>query len=133
MRSCNGRAPPSPTASSPAKDIRTIARGLKEGDVTWFATDLEFGGRGFVWAPFFGVPAATSNSLARIAGMSDAIVLPVRLRTMAAGDLPAAGELPQGRRRGRRNGHEPRHRGLIVDDPAPYWWALDRFKKRPPA
>jgi KDO2-lipid IV(A) lauroyltransferase len=46
-----------------AKDIRTIARGLKEGDVTWFATDLEFGGRGFVWAPFFGIPAATSNSL----------------------------------------------------------------------
>ena len=23
--------------------------------------------------------------------------------------------------------------GLIADDPAPYWWALDRFRKRPPA
>jgi lauroyl/myristoyl acyltransferase len=21
---------------------------------------------------------------------------------------------------------------LIADDPAPYWWALDRFRKRPP-
>jgi KDO2-lipid IV(A) lauroyltransferase len=116
-----------------AKDIRTIARGLKEGDVTWFATDLEFGGRGFVWAPFFGIPAATSNSLARIAGMSDAIVLPVRLRNDALEIFPPLENFPTGDAEADATAMNRAIEALIVDDPAPYWWALDRFKKRPPA
>jgi KDO2-lipid IV(A) lauroyltransferase len=116
-----------------AKDIRTIARGLKEGDVTWFATDLEFGGRGFVWAPFFGIPAATSNSLARIAGMSDAIVLPVRLRNGVLEIFPPLENFPTGQAEADATTMNRAIEALIVDDPAPYWWTLDRFKKRPPA
>jgi KDO2-lipid IV(A) lauroyltransferase len=96
MPSCNGHAPAFTDRVVAAKDIRTIARGLKDGDVTWFATDLEFGGRGFVWAEFFGVPAATSNSLARIAGMSNAIVLPVRLRENRLEIFPALEHFPTG-------------------------------------
>ncbi len=116
-----------------AKDIRTIARGLKDGDITWFATDLEFGGRGFVWAPFFGIPAATSNSLARIAGMADAIVLPVRLRNNRLEIFPPLENFPTGNAEADAATMNRAIEDLIVDDPAPYWWALDRFKKRPPA
>ncbi len=117
----------------PAKDIRAIARGLKAGDITWFATDLEFGGRGFVWAEFFGVPAATSNSLARIAGMSNAIVLPVRLRRNRLEIFPPLDGFPSGDAEADATAMNRAIEGLIADDPAPYWWALDRFRKRPPA
>jgi KDO2-lipid IV(A) lauroyltransferase len=116
----------------PARDIRAIARGLKEGDVTWFATDLEFGGRGFVWADFFGVPAATSNSLARIAGMANAIVLPVRLRNDRLEILPPLEDFPKGDAATDAAAMNHAIERLIADDPAPYWWALDRFRKRPP-
>jgi KDO2-lipid IV(A) lauroyltransferase len=115
-----------------AKEIRTIARGLRNGDVTWFATDLEFGGRGFVWAEFFGVPAATSNSLARIAGMSNAIVLPVRLRENRLEIFPALEHFPTGNAEADAAAMNRAIERLIADDPAPYWWALERFKKRPP-
>jgi KDO2-lipid IV(A) lauroyltransferase len=115
-----------------AKEIRTIARGLRDGDVTWFATDLEFGGRGFVWADFFGVPAATSNSLARIAGMSNAIVLPVRLRENRLEIFPALEHFPTGNAEADAAAMNRAIERLIADDPAPYWWALERFKTRPP-
>ncbi|MGP1356517.1 lysophospholipid acyltransferase family protein [Roseicyclus sp.] len=120
----------------PARDVRTIAKGLKAGDVTWFATDLEFGGRGSVWAEFFGIPAATSNSLARLAGMSGAIVLPVRLRRDGAGHVlqvfpPLAG-FPSGDAEADATAMNRAIEALIADDPAPYWWCLERFRKRPP-
>lgn len=115
----------------PAKDIRTIARGLKDGDVTWFATDLEFGGLGFVWAPFFGIPAATSNSLARIAGMSNAIVLPVRLRGAGLEVFPPLQDFPSGDPVRDATAMNRAIEALIADDPAPYWWCLERFKVDP--
>jgi KDO2-lipid IV(A) lauroyltransferase len=121
----------------PAREIRAIARGLKQGDVTWFATDLEFAGRGFVWADFFGLPAATSNSLARIAGMSNSIVLPVRLRRVPADGrhrleiFPALEGFPTGDAAADARAMNRAIEDLIADDPAPYWWCLERFRHRP--
>jgi Kdo2-lipid IVA lauroyltransferase/acyltransferase len=119
-----------------ARDVRTIAKGLKQGDVTWFATDLEFSGRGSVWAEFFGLPAATSNSLARIAAMSDAIVLPARLRHDQGGHVlqifPPLEGFPSGDDAADAAAMNRAIEGLIADDPAPYWWCLERFRKRPP-
>lgn len=118
----------------PAKDIRAIARGLKDGDITWFAPDLEFAGRGSVWADFFGVPAATSNSLARIAGMADAIVLPVRLRRDGDNVLeffPPLENFPTGDAQADATAMNRAIERLIRDDPAPYWWCLQRFRRRP--
>jgi KDO2-lipid IV(A) lauroyltransferase len=115
-----------------AKDIRTIARGLKEGDVTWFATDLEFGGRGFVWAVLRRPGGHQQLACAHRGhvGRHRPSRAPAR---MAAGDLPAAGELPHRHAEADATAMNRAIEALIVDDPAPYWWALDRFKKRPPA
>lgn len=119
----------------PASDVREIARGLKEGDVTWFATDLAFGGRGFVFAPFFGIEAATSNSLARIAKMSDAIVLPVRLARRDGAYrleiLPPLEGFPTGDAAADAAAMNAAIERIIMTDPTPYWWCLDRFRKRP--
>jgi KDO2-lipid IV(A) lauroyltransferase len=120
-----------------ARDVRTIARGLKESDVTWFATDLEFAGRGSVWADLFGQPAATSNSLARIARMSNAIVLPVRLRRPPETGrhrleiFPPIEDFPSGDAAADATAMNRAIETLIADDPAPYWWCLARFRRRP--
>lgn len=120
----------------PARDIRAIARGLKTGDVAWFATDLEVTGRGTVWADFFGVPAKTSNSLARIASMSNAVVLPMRLRREGGIHrleiFPPLENFPTGDAVIDAAAMNRAIEALIADDPAPYWWCLERFRKRPP-
>jgi KDO2-lipid IV(A) lauroyltransferase len=122
----------------PARDTRAIARVLKDGDIVWFATDLEVGGRGAVFADFFGVPASTSNSLARIAGMTDAVVLPVRLRADPATGretleiFPALEGFPTGDAVRDATAMNACFEAMISDDPAPYWWCLERFRIRPP-
>ncbi|MFW5641470.1 MAG: lysophospholipid acyltransferase family protein [Roseicyclus sp.] len=121
----------------PARDIRAITRGLKDGDVVWFATDLEVGGRGAVFADFFGVAASTSNSLARIAGMTDAIVLPVRLRAEPGTGretleiLPPMEGFPSGDAVADATAMNACFEAMIAEDPAPYWWCLERFRIRP--
>ncbi|MGD8569578.1 MAG: LpxL/LpxP family Kdo(2)-lipid IV(A) lauroyl/palmitoleoyl acyltransferase [Gammaproteobacteria bacterium] len=57
-------------------DVRNFVRTLKEGKVCWFAPDQDFGRKNSVFAPFMGVPAATLTATARIAKMSNAVVIP---------------------------------------------------------
>lgn len=120
-----------------ATDVRTITRGLRSGDVTWFATDLEVRGRGTVFADFFGIPASTSTSLGRLAGMTDAVVLPVRLRPdpetgrQVLEIFPPLEGFPSGDPKADTEAMNAAIEALIRDDPEHYWWCLERFKKRP--
>jgi KDO2-lipid IV(A) lauroyltransferase len=122
----------------PARDVRGIARALKAGDIVWFATDLEVGGRGAVFAEFFGIPASTTTSLARIAAMTDAVVLPVRLRNDRSDGapvldvFPALDDFPTGDALRDARAMNAVHEAMIAEDPAPYWWCLERFRIRPP-
>lgn len=59
-------------------DIRSIGKWLKGGNNIWFMPDQDKGIKGAEFAPFFGKPAATLNSPARIAKLGNAIVLPVQ-------------------------------------------------------
>ncbi len=60
----------------PSKNMRKIIRTLKQGKTCWYAPDQDFGRQGTVFAPFMGVPAASLTITARLAQLSDAIVLP---------------------------------------------------------
>lgn len=121
----------------PRRDVRLMIRMLKQGKAVWFAPDQNFGAKGHVFAPFFGVPAASNTSLGRFAAMTGAAVVPfVVLRR------------PEG---GYRLVAEPALEGFPNDDPATdvatynsmverwvreapeqYNWVHRRFKKRPP-
>ncbi len=57
-------------------DLRGLIRLLKSGGTIWYATDQDYGKRGSVFAPFFGVPAATITATARIAKKTGAAVVP---------------------------------------------------------
>ena len=56
-------------------DIRTLVRALKQNGAVWYAPDQSSRSKGAAMVPFFGTPAATTTSTARIARMTGAAVL----------------------------------------------------------
>ncbi|MEX0732335.1 MAG: LpxL/LpxP family Kdo(2)-lipid IV(A) lauroyl/palmitoleoyl acyltransferase [Aquisalimonadaceae bacterium] len=61
----------------PRDDVRSIIRTLKQGIPIWYAGDQDYGLRHSVFAPFFGIPAATITALTRFTRMSNARVVPL--------------------------------------------------------
>lgn len=57
-------------------DMRGLVKSLKANHVVWYATDQDQGRKGSVFAPFFGVPAATLISTMRLAERTGAAVVP---------------------------------------------------------
>lgn len=58
-------------------DARGIVRTLKAGMPVWYAGDQDYGRKHSVFAPFFGVPAATITALPRLTRMGKAKVVPL--------------------------------------------------------
>ncbi|WP_235937599.1 LpxL/LpxP family Kdo(2)-lipid IV(A) lauroyl/palmitoleoyl acyltransferase [Marinobacter caseinilyticus] len=59
-----------------SKDLRGLLRRLSENRAVWYATDQDYGRKGTVFAPFFGIPAASITATARIAQRSGCAVIP---------------------------------------------------------
>jgi KDO2-lipid IV(A) lauroyltransferase len=59
-----------------ARDLRGLLRRLRENRTIWYATDQDYGRKGIVFAPFFGIPAASITATSRIAEHSGCAVLP---------------------------------------------------------
>lgn len=121
----------------PRKCVRSILGSLGENRVVWYAPDQDYGRAHSVFAPFFGVQAASLTATARLAHLSDACVVPFFPRR-----LPA--------RAGYRLTLQPALSDFPTDDPvadsarinrlieaqvrqAPeqYLWVHRRFKTRP--
>ena len=56
-------------------ELRAMLRGLKKGRVLWYAADQDYGRKHSVFAPFFGVEAATLSSTSKLAKMTGAAVV----------------------------------------------------------
>ncbi len=56
-------------------DMRAIVRTLRQGDVLWYAPDQDYGRNQAVFAPFFGVSAATLVSTSKLARLGRAKTL----------------------------------------------------------
>lgn len=123
---------------APASDPRAMLRYLKDNKVLWFAPDQDFGPRYSVFAPFFGIPAATTTTLSRLAKLSGAAVVPfhnqrlpgnrrylVRLEPALA-DFPSNDPLQDAERMNRIL------ETWIKEAPEQYLWSHRRFKTRPP-
>ncbi|MGH8721933.1 MAG: lysophospholipid acyltransferase family protein [Burkholderiales bacterium] len=104
----------------------------------YYLPDLDHGPRNAIFAPFFGVPAATVPGLSRIAKLAHARVLPCVTRMLPGGggyvvriEPPwegfPTGDVEADTRR--MNAYIER---IVLEMPAQYLWMHKRFKTRPP-
>ncbi len=122
----------------PRDDVRGMLRSLKQGHAVWYAPDQNYGHKHSVFAPFFGVPAATATATSRLARISGAAVVPFMPTRRADGrgyDLviePALADFPSDD----AAADTARINKLIEDyvrkAPEQYLWVHRRFKDRPP-
>jgi KDO2-lipid IV(A) lauroyltransferase len=117
--------------------IRPMIKSLKSGEPFYYLPDMDLGARDSVFAPFFGVPAATITGLSRIAGLAGAVIVPCVTRQLpgSAGYVvklyPAWRDFPSGDLTA-----DARRMNAFIEErvremPEQYYWLHKRFKTRP--
>jgi KDO2-lipid IV(A) lauroyltransferase len=119
------------------RDVRGTMKALKAGRTVWYAPDQDYGIKQGVFAPFFGVQAATVYATARLAEKTGARVVPfthIRLPGNQGYKIcvqPALENFPTG-----DDIADATHINSLVEkfirvQPDQYLWAHRRFKTRP--
>lgn len=117
-------------------NTRQLIKNLRQGNIVWYAPDQDFGAKHSVFAPFFGVSAATVVGTARIAQLGKAIVIPFahyrdeqnRYRVVIEPPLenfPVGDDVVDATRINRVI------ETAIAKQPDQYLWVHRRFKTRP--
>jgi KDO2-lipid IV(A) lauroyltransferase len=124
-----------PILLSRQEGMRRALKALKEGYPFYYLPDMDFGARDAVFAPFFGVPAATITGLSRLTRATGARVVPVITRMVGDGyevevqppwaDYPGASVEADTLRMNAFIEAEVRKM------PEQYYWVHKRFKTRP--
>jgi KDO2-lipid IV(A) lauroyltransferase len=111
---------------------------IRKGWPFYYLPDQDYGPRGALFVPFFGVPAATMPGLARIARLTGARVLPCVTRMLPAGagyvlqiEAPWDNFPTQDLAADTRRMNEYIER-RVLEMPEQYLWMHKRFKTRPP-
>jgi KDO2-lipid IV(A) lauroyltransferase len=116
--------------------MRPALRVLRDGIPFYFLPDMDLGPRDAVFVPFFGVPAATVTSVARLAKIADAVVIPCVTRMTDDGYVvtfyPAWEDYP-----GPDIVAATRRVNAFIEErvremPEQYLFSHKRFKTRPP-
>lgn len=116
--------------------MRRVLRWVKAGIPFFYLPDLDFGRKGTVFVPFFGVPAATAIGLSYIARTTGAAVVPYVARMLPGGGYvgrfyPAWTGFPSG-----DDTVDARRMMAFIEEhvremPEQYHWLHKRFKTRP--
>lgn len=121
------------------EDLRLMLRRLREGRVVWYAPDQDYGAkRPHVFAPFFGVPAATVTSTAQLARAGRAQVIPFthyRLSDKGRYQVilhPPLADFPSGDDQADAERINRFVEDRVRECPEQYLWVHRRFKTRPP-
>ena len=116
---------------------RTSIKAMKSGRPFYYLPDMDFGRRDSVFAPFFGVDAATITGLSRLGRAAGAAVIPCITRMLPGGqgyvveigdawaDFPTADVEDDTRR---MNAYLE---SVVRTMPEQYYWVHRRFKTRP--
>jgi KDO2-lipid IV(A) lauroyltransferase len=122
---------------TPHRDLKGLVRRIKQGHAAWYSPDQDFNRKVSVFAPFFGVQAASITMTARIARMTGAPVLPLRIHrnpdnyTYTLEYLPALENFPSGDDVADATQVNQVIEKLIRIHPEQYLWMHRRFKTRP--
>ncbi|MCK0745781.1 LpxL/LpxP family Kdo(2)-lipid IV(A) lauroyl/palmitoleoyl acyltransferase [Chromohalobacter nigrandesensis] len=118
-------------------DLRGVVRRIKEGHAVWYSPDQDFGRDASVFAPFFGVEAATVRLTAKIARMTGAPVIPLIFHrnpedeTYTVEYLPPLEDFPSGDEVADATRINAVIEAAIRRHPEQYLWLHRRFKTRP--
>jgi len=114
-----------------------MLRLIRAGRPFYYLPDQDPGRNASVFAPFFGVPAATFSALGRIAGITGAAVIPCATRLLPRGRGfevifgPPLADFPSGDAVTDATTMNRAIEALIALEPAQYLWSHRRFKTRP--
>jgi Kdo2-lipid IVA lauroyltransferase/acyltransferase len=117
-------------------DTRQLIRNIKQGRTVWYAPDQDYGKKNAVFAPFFGIPAATLTATSRLARITDAPVFLCTHYRQPGGYYDIAIEGPL---KGFPTGDDVNDatfinaiiESAIRRHPEQYMWLHKRFKSRP--
>jgi len=119
------------------KEFKKLIRRLRDGYVVWYAPDQDYGTKNAVFAPFFGLSAATVTGTSTIAKITGAKVLMIhhyrenegrhyRIEILPVNDFPSGNDIADA----------TKINALIEEGirsaPEQYMWVHRRFKNRPP-
>jgi KDO2-lipid IV(A) lauroyltransferase len=121
-------------------DMRALIRALKKNEISWYATDQDYGLRHAVFTPFFGVTAATITLPSRMARMNNAALMLVQYNRVGDSDqyhfqlTPPLENFPSEHLddeadTARLNAEVEK---MIRIAPTQYMWYHRRFKTQPP-
>ena len=121
-----------------SKALRPVLRALKAGHAIWYAADQDYGPKHSVFAPFFGISAATITATAQLARHNGSPVLmmsqhrdPAR-RSWTIRFEPPLADFPCGdAQRDAATVNEAIEKA-VRRAPEQYLWLHRRFKTRPP-
>ena len=116
--------------------LRQAIRLMRQGVPFYFLPDMDLGPRDALFVPFFGVQAATVTSVARLAQMTGAAVIPCVTELTDTGYLcrlyPAWEDFPGDDLRAATVRMNEFIEARTLEMPAQYLWTHKRFKTRPP-
>ena len=118
-----------------SKDTKNIIRTLNSKIPVWYAHDQDLGKDKSVFAPFFGIDTATITATAKLAKISNAVVLPVLLycdkHRYVFEFSPALSHYPSDNELADATVTNAVLEAQINQVPAQYFWIHKRFKTRP--
>lgn len=118
-------------------DIRGTVKYLRQGGTLWYAPDQDMRSKDTVFAPFFGVPAATITATHHLARMSGAVVIPFFHRRLPGtrGYALRLGAPLEGFPGSDTEADTARVNAcieqMVREAPEQYLWVHKRFKTRP--
>jgi KDO2-lipid IV(A) lauroyltransferase len=119
------------------RDVRGTMKALKAGRTLWYGPDQDYGLVQGIFAPFFGIQAATVNATARFAEKTGAAVVPfshIRLPGSQGYKItlhPALKDFPCGDELADATRINKIVEQFVLLAPEQYLWVHRRFKNRP--
>lgn len=117
-------------------DFRGVVRALKKNEIVWYAPDQDFGPNNSVYAPFFGVEAATVTATARLAKLSKSPIVMLSHHRNSDNTYtlrlhPPVEPFPlEDDRESATRINQEIEKGILYD-PTQYMWMHRRFKTHP--
>lgn len=125
-----------PVLLSRQDGVRGALRALRARLPFYYLPDMDFGARDAIFVPFFGVPAATVTAPARLAKLSEALIVPCVTRMTPDGYevrlYPAWDDFPGDDLVAATERVNSFIEARVREMPEQYLWTHKRFKTRPP-